>query len=317
MALSPIETAELVRAGSVRHAGRLISDIENGRPGARDVLRQLAPHVGRAQLIGVTGPPGAGKSTLVAALIRQLRGQGRTVGVVAVDPSSPFSGGALLGDRDRMLEAASGDAAVFIRSLASRGASGGLAAAVSSAVDVLDAMGKDTVIVETVGVGQGEFDVAALVHTVVLVLVPGYGDTLQAMKAGITEIADVVAVNKGDLPEAKQTAKDLRGQGFRRSDPSGGPTWDVPVVTVSALRQEGVDELVKAVDEHFGRTGATQWRAYAERTRRSAEFAALVTDRLRAALLSGDVQVPDTDPYAAAGALVRAVTAAVEGMERR
>jgi GTPase len=317
VALSPIETAELVRAGSIRHAGRLISDIENGRPGARDVLRQLSAHVGRAQLIGVTGPPGAGKSTLVAALIRQLRGQGRTVGVVAVDPSSPFSGGALLGDRDRMLEAASGDAAVFIRSLASRGASGGLAAAVSSAVDVLDAMGKDAVVVETVGVGQGEFDVAALVHTVVLVLVPGYGDTLQAMKAGITEIADVVAVNKGDLPEAEQTAKDLRGQGFRRNDPSGGPTWEVPVVTVSARRQEGVDELVKAVDEHFARTGATQWREVAEHTRRSAEFAALVTDRLRAAVLSGDVPVPDTDPHAAADALVRAVTAAVEGMERR
>lgn len=316
MSESPHATAELVRAGSIRHAGRLISDIENGRPRARDVLRELATSVGRAQLVGVTGPPGAGKSTLVSALIRQLRAQGRTVGVIAVDPSSPFSGGALLGDRDRMLEAASGDRDVFIRSLASRGAAGGLAAAVNGAVDVMDAMGKDVVVVETVGVGQGELEIAKLVHTVVLVLVPGYGDQLQAMKAGITEIADVVAVNKADLPEAKQTAKDLRAQGFRRPDPSGGADWDVPVVTVSARRQEGVEELVKAVDEHFDRTGATGWRECAQRTRRHVEFVALVTDRVRATLLAEPDATTDDEPAAAADRVAAAVRTAILRRER-
>jgi LAO/AO transport system kinase len=308
LSATPDAIAELVRAGDVRRAGRLISDIENGRPGATAVLRELASSTGRAQLIGITGPPGAGKSTLVAGLIRTLRGQGRTVGVVAVDPSSPFSGGAVLGDRDRMLEAASGDHDVFIRSLASRGAVGGLAAAVNGAVDVMDAMGKDVVIVETVGVGQGEFDVAQLVHTVVLVLVPGYGDSLQAMKAGITEIADVVAVNKGDLAEAKQTAKDIRGQGLLRRDPSDGSDWRVPVVTVSALRQDGIDELVKAVDEHLARITSTGWREQTERGRRQAEFAALVIERLRAQLLAGGTLADAVDdPHAAADAFVAAV----------
>jgi LAO/AO transport system kinase len=311
--LTPAATAELVRAGSIRHAGRLVSDIESGRPGAREVLRELAPHIGHAQLIGITGPPGAGKSTLVAALIRQLRDRGRSVGVLAVDPSSPFSGGALLGDRDRMLEAASGDREVFIRSLASRGTPGGLAAAASSVVDVLDAMGKDVVLVETVGVGQGEFDIASLVHTVVLVLVPGYGDGLQAMKAGITEIADVVVINKGDLPEAGQTAKELRSQDFRRSDPSGTEEWDVPVLTVSARRQEGVAELVKAIDEHFERISASQWRELIERNRRHVDFVAVVTDALRHSLLAAPGLASTTsDPHTAADSIV----AAVEGVIR-
>lgn len=296
--------ASQVAAGSVLHAGRLITGIENGHAVARVALRELAEHRGRAQLIGVTGPPGAGKSTLVASLIRELRGRGRTIGVIAVDPSSPFSGGALLGDRDRMLEASSGDRGVFIRSLASRGASGGLAAAVNDAVDVMDAMGKDVVIVETVGVGQGEFEIAKIAHTVILVLVPGYGDALQAMKAGITEIADVVAVNKGDSPGADQTVKDLSAQGFERTDPSGGKPWSVPVVKVSALRHEGVAELVAAVDEHYAATGETQWRAVGERARRHAQFIAFVGDRLREELLGAAGSALDdrhlADPYGAA-----------------
>jgi LAO/AO transport system kinase len=308
----PTVVAELVRSGSIRHAGRLISAIENGDPAAPAVLRELAGSVGRAQLVGVTGPPGAGKSTLVGALVRQLRAQDRTVGVVAVDPSSPFHGGAVLGDRDRMTEAASGDPHVFIRSLAARGAPGGLAAAVSGVVDVLDAMGKDVVLVETVGVGQGELEIARLVHTVVLVLVPGYGDSLQAMKAGITEIADVIAVNKGDRPEARHTAKDLRAEGFQRTDPSGAGGWDVPVVLVSALRQEGVDELVKAVDEHFARIGATAWRGIVERSRRHVEFVDLVTARLRTTLL-GATHLTDssTELTATADAVVAAVNTVV------
>ncbi|GAA0997307.1 methylmalonyl Co-A mutase-associated GTPase MeaB [Acrocarpospora macrocephala] len=317
-----------VVAGSVLHAGRLITQIENGRPQARPVLRALAPYCGRAQLVGVTGPPGAGKSTLAAALIRHLRGQGRTVGVIAVDPSSPFTGGALLGDRDRMAEAAGGDPGVFIRSVASRGASGGLAAAVNDTVDVMDAMGKDVVLIETVGVGQGEFDIARIAHTVVLVLVPGYGDALQAMKAGITEIADVVAVNKGDAPGADQTAKDLAAQGFERTGPDGAERWKVPVLTVSALRGEGVAELAAAVDEHHAFTGATAWRAAAERARGRSRFTAFVADRLRGELLkAAEETLGDTrpaDPYGAAEAYVgallnahRTLSADIPGTEQK
>ncbi|MFD7407836.1 methylmalonyl Co-A mutase-associated GTPase MeaB [Streptomyces sp. NPDC059866] len=315
------DPAAHVVAGSVLHAGRLITRIENGHAEARAALRELAPHCGKAQLIGVTGPPGAGKSTLVAALIRELRGQGRTVGVIAVDPSSPFSGGALLGDRDRMLEASSGDRGVFIRSIASRGASGGLAAAVNDAVDVLDAMGKDIVIVETVGVGQGEFDIAKIAHTVVLVLVPGYGDSLQAMKAGITEIADVVVVNKGDTPGAEQTAKELAAQGFERTGPPGTKPWQVPVLRASALRDEGVAELVAAVDEHYEFTGSTQWRAAGERARRHAQFVAFVGDRLREELLAPAGAALDdellADPYGAAERYVQALLSAHRRMATR
>lgn len=306
---NPADPVGQILSGSVLHAGRLITRIENGHPEARAILRRLAPHCGRAQLLGVTGPPGAGKSTLVSALIRHLRNQGRTVGVIAVDPSSPFSGGALLGDRDRMTEAASGDKEVFIRSIASRGASGGLAAAVNDAVDVMDAMGKDVVIVETVGVGQGEFDIARLAHTVVLVLVPGYGDALQAMKAGINEIADVVAVNKGDSPGAEQTVKDLAAQGLERVGPEGTGRWKVPVLKVSALRQEGLDALAAAIDEHFAFIGATGWRPAAERARRRARFTAFVGDLLREGLLTAAAETYDdrADPYSAAEAYVHAL----------
>jgi LAO/AO transport system kinase len=302
--------AEQITAGSVLHAGRLITQIENGNPAARETLRQLMDRRGRAQLIGVTGPPGAGKSTLVATLIAEVRRSGRSVGVIAVDPSSPFSGGALLGDRDRMLEAASGDRGVYIRSLASRGAQGGLAAAVNDSVDVLDAMGKDVVIVETVGVGQGEYEIAKIAHTVVLVFAPGYGDSLQAMKAGITEIADVVVVNKADSTGADQTAKELAAQGFERHSPAGGKAWGVPVLKTSALRGEGIAELVAAVDAHFEFIGASDWRRLVEKARRKAQFAALVSDRLRHELLDGSaanlVDEQLADPHRAADQFVRA-----------
>jgi LAO/AO transport system kinase len=311
---SAARTTELVVGGSVRHASRLITQIENGVPAARGVLAGLLPHCGSAQRIGITGPPGAGKSSLTAALIKELRAQGRTVGVIAVDPSSPFSRGALLGDRDRMLEAASGDAGVFIRSLASRGAAGGLAAAVNDVVDVMDAMGKDVVIVETVGVGQGELEIAKIAHTVVLVFVPGYGDALQAMKAGITEIADVVAVNKGDLPEASRAVDELRGQEYVRGDPTAARTWVVPVQKVSALRYEGIAELTALVDAHYRFTGESGWRAEIERHRRHAQFVDFVAGRLRAELAAitpdafGDGRL--CDPYAAAEEFVTDVVRA-------
>lgn len=296
--------ADEVTRGSVRHAARLITAVENGDPAARPVLRDLGARCGRAQIVGVTGPPGAGKSSLVASLIRELRSGGRSVGVVAVDPSSPFSGGALLGDRDRMIEAAAGDRGVFIRSVASRGAQGGLAAAVNDAVDVLDAMGKDVVVVETVGVGQGELEIASLAHTVMLVLVPGYGDSLQAMKAGITEIADVVVVNKADTPGADAAAKELRSHGYARTSPVGGEPWPVPVLAVSALRHEGVDALVAALDEHLAFLGAGEWRTHVEDRRQQARFVAFVQDRLRQDLLGAVATAAQgvvlDDPYGAA-----------------
>jgi LAO/AO transport system kinase len=312
--ISATSPAEQVTAGSVLHAGRLITQIEDGHAAARAALRELTPQCGGAQLIGVTGPPGAGKSTLVASMIRELRSQGRSVAVIAVDPSSPLSGGALLGDRDRMLESASGDRGVFIRSIASRGASGGLAIAVNDAVDVMDAMGKDVVVIETVGVGQGEFEIAKIAHTVLLVLVPGYGDALQAMKAGITEIADVVVVNKSDSPGADRTVKDLKAQGLSRVDPKGGGPWDVPVLKASALRQEGIAELVGAVDAHYRFIGSTTWKAINERARRHAQFIAIVGDRLREELLEVAGQTRDdrhlSDPYGAAEDFVQAVLSA-------
>lgn len=292
------------------HVGRLITQIENGRAEAHTTLRELSRRSGRAQLIGITGPPGAGKSTLVSAVIQELRSQGRTVGVIAVDPSSPFSGGALLGDRDRMLESASGDREVFIRSVASRGASGGLAAAVNDAVDVLDAMGKDVVIIETVGVGQGELQIAKIAHTVVLVLVPGYGDALQAMKAGITEIADVMVVNKADSPGAGQTAKELLSQGFSRSDPRAAKPWAVPVLLASALRQEGIVELIAKIDAHYAFIAATGWKAIIERERRHEQFIAIVGDRLRGELFALTGETDDdrrlSDPHGAADDIVQA-----------
>lgn len=296
--------ADEVRAGSVRHAARLMTAVENGDPAARPVLRDLGASCGRAQLIGVTGPPGAGKSSLVGALIRELRSQHRSVGVIAVDPSSPFSGGALLGDRDRMVEASAGDPEVFIRSVASRGAQGGLAAAVNDAVDVLDAMGKDVVIVETVGVGQGELEIASLAHTVLLVLVPGYGDSLQAMKAGITEIADVVVVNKADTPGADAAAKELRSHGYERRNPVAGDPWPVPVLAVSALRGEGVADLIGALDDHLAFLARTDWRTHVEGRRRQARFVAFVQDRLRqdvmAAAATAAGEASFSDPYGAA-----------------
>jgi LAO/AO transport system kinase len=308
-----------VQQGSVRHAARLITAVENGDPSARPVLRDLGARCGRAQIIGVTGPPGAGKSSLVAALIRELRSNGRTVGVIAVDPSSPFSGGALLGDRDRMIDASAGDSGVFIRSVASRGAQGGLAAAVNDAVDVLDAMGKDVIVVETVGVGQGELEIASLAHTVMLVLVPGYGDSLQAMKAGITEIADVVVVNKADTPGADSAAKELRSHGYERRSPVGGEPWAVPVLTVSALRHDGIEELVAAVDEHLAFLGASEWRTHVENRRQQSRFVAFVQDRLRDDLLAAVAIAAEgvvlDDPYGAADEYVERLLKAQSALD--
>jgi LAO/AO transport system kinase len=308
--------AEQVLDGHVRSATRLITQSQDGDPLARRVMSLLYPHCGRARLIGITGPPGAGKSTLVAGMIGELRRRGLTVGVIAVDPSSPFSGGAVLGDRDRMTGYSS-DAEVFIRSMASRGAIGGLCAVANDAVDVMDAMGKDVVLIETVGVGQSEVEIAQIANTVVLTLVPGYGDELQAMKAGIMEAADIIVVNKADSPGANGAVAELQNMGYFQAVPQGEEMWQVPVVKMSALRNEGFDELEAQILRQSEFAEKTGWKAARQRRRRVHQFAEVVTDGVRRDFLGvmqegggfdglldriGALQV---DPYAAAQGISR------------
>lgn len=262
-----------VLAGSRRALARLITAIEDHAAGTGDALAELFPHTGQAHLVGVTGSPGTGKSSLVNQLTLALRKWDRTVGIVAVDPTSPFSGGAIMGDRIRMRDL-SGDPGVFIRSMATRGSLGGLARATADAIKVIDAAGFDVILIETVGAGQSEVDIASHAHTVLVVEAPNMGDDVQAIKAGILEIADVLVVNKSDDPRAQNTVRTLRGMlelnGPRRhrqiidhhgqlmevlapphQAPAGtGAGWEVPVQTTNALTGEGIDQLVEAVDKH-------------------------------------------------------------------
>ena len=238
----------MLLAGDRRVAARLISMVENGDPMAGEALALVYPHTGKAQIIGLTGSPGSGKSTLAGALTRCYRRMGRTVGIIAVDPTSPFTGGALLGDRVRMQEL-SGDPGVFIRSMGSRGALGGLAVATNEAIDILDASGKDIVIVETVGAGQVEVEVMKYAHTCVVVTMPGAGDEIQAIKAGILEIADVFVVNKADREGCQRTMHDL--ESMVETGPSGRGGWKPPVLATVALENEGVDELLEMIEAHW------------------------------------------------------------------
>jgi LAO/AO transport system kinase len=264
-----------VLAGEVLTASRLMRDLDDGSPSALLALKELYRHGGRSRVVGVTGSPGSGKSTLVSALVRLLRQAGKRVGVVAIDPTSPFSGGAILGDRVRMQEHAS-DPGVFIRSLATRGHLGGLTRSTADVVTVLDAMGFDVVLVETVGVGQDEVEIARSAHTTVVVMVPGLGDEVQAIKAGILEVADILAVNKADRPGADRTVRDLEMVVPGKS--SGG--WRPPVLRTVATSGEGIPELWAAVEEHQ-RTG-TQGATALQRERARAEhlFLDILHDRL-------------------------------------
>ena len=241
----PLDLLEPLRRGEHRALGRAISWMENGHPGARELMARIWPHLGRAAVIGITGSPGAGKSTLTDQVARALRAQGQKVGILAVDPTSPFSGGAILGDRIRMQRIAA-DPGIFIRSMATRGALGGLARATPDAIDLLDAAGFDTVLVETVGVGQDEVDVVACVQTCCVVLVPGMGDEIQAIKAGIMEVADLFVINKADREGADQVEREI--EAMKSLAMSQG--WDPPVLRTVAQQGEGVSELLAQVGEH-------------------------------------------------------------------
>ncbi len=253
-------TVDRLVGGDKTTLARALTAVENARPHAEDLLAALQPHTGAAQVVGVTGAPGVGKSTLCNALVREWRTRGHRVGVIAVDPSSPLTGGAVLGDRVRMHEHDQDDG-VFVRSLAARCNGGGLSASTRGAIVLLDAAGMHRVLVETVGTGQSEVAIAGIVHTTVVVSAPGLGDDVQAIKAGILEIADVLVVNKADLPDAEQTARQLRGMlGLRERR-----EWQPPVIMTCGQTGEGVDELADALQRHCdARAAAPRERDRAE-----------------------------------------------------
>ncbi|MGH3915961.1 MAG: methylmalonyl Co-A mutase-associated GTPase MeaB [Pseudonocardiaceae bacterium] len=286
--------------GQARAVARLISLVEDGAAELREVASALAPYTGRAQVVGITGPPGVGKSTSTNVLVTALRAAGKKVGVLAVDPSSPFSGGALLGDRVRMQDHAL-DGGVFIRSMATRGHLGGIAWATPQALRVLDAAGCDVVLVETVGVGQSEVAVVSLADTTLVLLAPGMGDGIQAAKAGILEVADVFVVNKADRDGADQTVRDLKymiSLGRREQE---GPRWRPPIVRTVANRAEGLDDLVGAIEEHRSWM-VTHGELDARRQRRAeAEIEAIALEQLRERF--GDVRRGGGEPGSSAGGL--------------
>jgi len=306
------------RAGDARALARLISLVENSAPELRLVARMLAPLAGQARVVGLTGAPGVGKSTLTAALVAAYRERGQRVAVLAVDPTSPFSGGALLGDRIRMQDHAT-DPDVFIRSMATRGHLGGLSEAVPQALRVLDAAGFAVLLVETVGVGQAEVEVASLADTTLVAVAPGMGDAIQAAKAGILEVGDVFVVNKADRPGAQETVRDLRGMiAMARR---GAADWKPPIVTTVAVKGEGIPELAAKVDAHWSWLDSTGQGEARRRARAAEEITAIAVAELRrrAGGLPGDSRLDDLarqvadgklDPFTAAAELVAADPAA-------
>ena len=299
------------RGGDKRSIARLLSVVENDAPGAAEAMRALYPQTGHAQIVGMTGPPGGGKSTLVNRLAGMYRERAPRVAIVAVDPSSPFTGGAILGDRIRMRERFLDDG-VFIRSMASRGHAGGLARATARVVNVLDALGTDVVLVETVGVGQEEVDVIRVVDTVCLVTVPGLGDDIQAIKAGVLEIADVLVVNKADRPGADEAARDLAQMLSLAKD----RPWKTPILRTSAQSGDGVPQLVEAIDRHRAWSRESGENLDRRRTAARSEVEALLQEALlrelagrvgESRLDAAVARVADRslDPYAAVEELLR------------
>ncbi|MGB4809208.1 MAG: methylmalonyl Co-A mutase-associated GTPase MeaB [Candidatus Phosphoribacter baldrii] len=316
----PVDVPALVaaaREGAPRAVARLISLVEDHHPALREVMAALAPHTGKAHIIGLTGSPGVGKSTSTSALVAAFRARGKRVGILAVDPSSPFSGGALLGDRVRMQEHAL-DPEVYIRSMASRGHLGGLSWTTPQAIRVLDAAGCEVVLVETVGVGQSEVEIAGLADTTIVLLAPGMGDGIQAAKAGILEIGDVFVVNKADRDGADATVRDLRHM-ISLGDRTEPGLWRPPVCKTVASRGEGVEEVMEAIDKHEGWLDASGTRHTRRLKRAADEIEAIAVAALRARM--GDLRaghgiaehaaavVAGTiDPYAAADDVVAHLT---------
>ncbi len=304
-----MKIVEQVLKGDKRAAGKLISMIEDDDAGATEALAAIYPHTGKAHVVGFTGPPGVGKSSLINRLIREFRVRDRKVGVVAVDPTSPFTGGAVLGDRIRMSDTGT-DPGVFIRSMATRGHSGGLALATFDAVKVLDALGIDLIFVETVGAGQSEIDIASRAHTTVVVQMPQSGDAVQALKAGILEIGDIYVVNKTDLGGADSMASNLD---FMLEERQG---WRPPVVQTSALEGKGIKELADAINKHYRYLkGGGGWRRresdrarkelYESMKRLLAEAYSDETEGVAFEEVVGAIVVRKTDPRSAAKTLLR------------
>ena len=317
--------AEAAVGGDRLALARLLTAVENRSPLAEAALRELYPRAGAAHLVGITGPPGAGKSTLVAALIAEIRAAGRAVAVVAVDPSSPITGGALLGDRVRM-QAYAADRDVFIRSMASRGHAGGLASTTTAAAAVLDAAGFDLVLIETVGTGQSEVEVAAAADTTVVLEAPEMGDEVQAIKAGLLEVADLVVVNKGDKPGAQRTAAQLRAMltpsvGRSDADPDRPRPKRPEVLVTTAATGDGVPELLVALDRHrAAASGDGKGTSSARRGRAAAQLRAILAERVGERLRQAElapleaelveaVATHRLDPYAAADRLLEAALA--------
>jgi LAO/AO transport system kinase len=305
---------ERARAGDPRSLARLVSLVENRSPELRAVMKAIAPYTGQARVIGLTGSPGVGKSTVTAALVAAYRSEGQRVGVLAVDPTSPFSGGALLGDRVRMQDHATDDG-VFIRSMASRGQLGGLAWATPQALRILDAAGFGLVLIETVGVGQAELEIASLADTTLVIVAPGMGDSIQAAKAGILEIADVFVVNKSDRPGAQEVVRDLRTMLSMGEWPEG--RWKPPIVSTAATASDraGLDDLLERIGQHQAWLDSSGELAARRQTRAREEIAAIAVAVLRERMgaLPGDqrmaelaarVAAGETDPYTAADELV-------------
>jgi len=321
--MTPDDLVERVLRGDPRAIGRVLSAAENAAPGHEHVLGTLYRHTGRAYVLGMTGPPGAGKSSLVDNLIRLLRARELTVGVLAVDPSSPFTGGSVLGDRIRM-QAHAYDRAVYIRSMSARGHLGGLAEATTKAVHVLDAAGKDVVIVETVGVGQSELEIAGTADTTVVALTPSSGDMVQMLKAGILEIADVFVVNKADQEGAGRLARDLRTMLNMGEHPAPGD-WIQPIVQTQATRNVGVDALWHEAERHRAHLTATGQLITRRRARLHAEIMELVLGRVRTRLhddlrgrhefesLLDRIQARELDPYQAVDTLLDSGALAPQG----
>jgi LAO/AO transport system kinase len=311
------ELLDRARAGEARALARLISLVENEPARVRPVMKDLLPGTGKARIIGLTGAPGVGKSTMTAALVGAYRAAGSRVAVLAIDPTSPFTGGALLGDRIRMQDHAT-DGQVFIRSMANRGHLGGIAAATPQAIRVLDAAGFDPIIIETVGVGQDEVEIASMADSVVVLLAPGMGDAIQAAKAGILEIADLFAVNKADKPDVHPVVRDLRNMlALAQRAEDGAKSWKPPIVATVALNgpgDEGIIELVTRLDAHWEWLTATGELAARRRARARDEITVLAVAALHGMLNMGGLdaladRVADgtLDPFTAAETLLQGI----------